>query len=310
MFSKFSALATATVLASSAAAAPVNERDLIGKIFDFVLPYNFTSNLDVYGAPANDFNCKSAKNPVIMLHGMTANREVDLNMLQQDMNALGWCTYSMTYGAHSLVPFVGGLRSMRDSAKDIAEFIREVKQKTGTNKVDLVGHSEGGVMTVYVPMSQPGIADIVERTVALGPAIHGAKYFGFTDLWYFGGDATRNFVATVLKVLGCKACDDMATDGDIYKDFLAKAGSISPPNVKTTIIMSKSDALVAPETSRIEEAGVRNVFVQDHCAQDTTGHAGLMWDRNVWEIIKLELQEKYDQKVATCDYEHILPGSV
>ncbi|KAJ7233018.1 alpha/beta-hydrolase [Mycena rebaudengoi] len=301
-------LATLAALLSAVAALPhvsVAERGLL----DFILPESFTSNLEVYGAPPNDFDCKSDKNPVVMLHGLSANREVDLNMLQQDMNKLGWCTYSVTYGAHTLLPFVGGLNPMRDTAKDVAAFIKEVNAKTG-KKVDIVGHSEGGVMAIYVPMTQPGIKDIVERTVALGPAIHGAKYFGFTDLWYFGGDVTRTFVGSALKLLGCAACDDMATDGAVFKDFQANAGKIAQPGIKTTIVTSKSDTLVASETSLLDEPGVRNVAVQDHCADDKVGHAGLMWDRNVWEIVKLELEEKYTEKVAACDYTHILPGSV
>jgi pimeloyl-ACP methyl ester carboxylesterase len=162
------------------------------------------------------------------------------------------------------------------AAKDVAAFIKEVNAKTG-KKVDIVGHSEGGVMAIYVPMTQPGIKDIVERTVALGPAIHGAKYFGFTDLWYFGGDVTRTFVGSALKLLGCAACDDMATDGAVFKDFQANAGKIAQPGIKTTIVTSKSDTLVASETSLLNEPGVRNVAVQDHCADDKVGHAGLMW---------------------------------
>lgn len=292
--------------------------------WDFILPDNFTSNLNFYGAPANDFGCQSDKNPVVMLHGLSANHEVDLNVLQQDMNALGWCTYGQTYGAHTLVPWVGGLKAMRDSAKDVADFIREVHAKTG-KKVDLVGHSEGGVMAIYAPMTQPGIADIVEHAVALGPAVHGAKYFGFTDLWYFGGDATREFVADVLKVAGCPACDDLATDGDVYADFKANLGHIAQPGVKTTVLMSRSDTLVAPETSIVDEAGVRNIYVQDFCADDKVGHAGLAWDRsvaflslqsllcsdpvcdrNVWTIIKNELEEKYDATIDQCETAHII----
>lgn len=144
-------LALLASLVSALPAVAVEERGLL----DFILPDNFTSNLNFYGAPPNDFNCKSDKNPVVMLHGLSANSQVDLNVLQQDMNALGWCTYSQTYGAHTLVPWVGGVKAMSDSAKDVADFIREVHQKTG-KKVDLVGHSEGGVMTIYVPMTQAG----------------------------------------------------------------------------------------------------------------------------------------------------------
>ncbi|RYP24496.1 hypothetical protein DL765_000516 [Monosporascus sp. GIB2] len=246
---------------------------------------------ELYGAPPNDFSCESDRNPVVLLHGLSANREVDLNMLQKHLKERGYCTFSRTYGAHRLAPWIGGLTAMADSARDVAAFVREVHERTGARKkVDLVGHSEGGVMALYVPMTQEGVSDIVEHTVALGPAIHGAKYFGFTDLWYAGGQVTRNIASAVVKALGCAACDDMATGGAVYNEFLNAEKVVQDGN-KATVIVSRSDTLVAPDASRIDEEGVRNVFVQDTCPDDKVGHAGLMWDRSVWGLVINALEE-------------------
>ncbi|KAI0884382.1 alpha/beta-hydrolase [Annulohypoxylon maeteangense] len=284
-------------LSANALPKGVEERDLIG--INTSLPDALTLS-ELYGAPANDFTCKSERNPVVMLHGLSANREVDLNMLQYELNRRGYCTFSKTYGAWPLVPWIGGLRTMADSAKDIADFVKEVKDKTGASKVDIVGHSEGGVQSIYVPMTQPGISDIVEHLVALGPAIHGAKYYGFTDLWYIGGNVTRALAKVVQDALGCPACDDMMTGGAVYTQFQRNAGHIAQPGNKVTVIMSKSDTLVAPDVSEINEAGVNNVFVQDTCPDDTVGHAGLMWDKSVWRLIVNALEENTDA-VFACD---------
>ncbi|KAI0166761.1 alpha/beta-hydrolase [Hypoxylon sp. FL1284] len=254
---------------------------------------------ELYGAPDNDFNCKSDRNPVVMLHGLSADREVDLNMLQWELNRRGYCTFSQTYGAWDAVPWIGGLRPMADSAADIAAFVREVKDKTGAAKVDIVGHSEGGVQAIYVPMTQDGIADITEHLVALGPAIHGAKYYGFTDLWYIGGNVTRSIAKALQDLLGCPACDDMMTGGAVYKDFQS-AAPIVQPGTKATVIMSSSDTLVSPDVSRIDEEGVRNIVVQDTCPDDAVGHAGLMWDKSVWRLIVNALEEN-DDEVFPCD---------
>ncbi|KAI2463439.1 alpha/beta-hydrolase [Annulohypoxylon bovei var. microspora] len=275
----------------------IDERDLSS--INTSIPSALTLS-ELYGAPANDFSCTSERNPVVMLHGLSASREVDLNMLQYELNRRGYCTFSQTYGAWPLVPWIGGLRPMADSAKDIADFVREVKDKTGAPKVDIVGHSEGGVQSIYVPMTQPGISDIVEHLVALGPAIHGAKYYGFTDLWYIGGDVTRALAKVVQDALGCPACDDMMTGGAVYTDFKNAAGRIAQSGNKVTVIMSKSDTLVSPDVSEIDEAGVKNVFVQDTCPDDSVGHAGLMWDKSVWRLIVNALEENNDA-VFACD---------
>ncbi|KAI1075678.1 alpha/beta-hydrolase [Whalleya microplaca] len=291
-------LLSANALPSASADRRASDLDLPKLPFDTGIPDALRLN-ELYGAPANDFACKSKRNPVVLLHGLSANREVDLNMLQWELNRRGYCAFSQTYGAHGAVSWIGGLRSMADSAKDIAAFIREVKDKTGARKVDLVGHSEGGVQALYVPMAQAGISGIVEHVVALGPAVHGARYFGFTDLWYIGGEATRKIAKLVVDTLGCPACEDMATDGAIYKAFKSAKKIVQDGN-KATVIMSRSDTLVAPDVSKIEEKGVNNVYVQDICPDDKVGHAGLMWDKSVWRLIFNALEENKDE-VFKCE---------
>ncbi|KAK7757303.1 hypothetical protein SLS62_000853 [Diatrype stigma] len=306
-------LAAAAALASPAMAHP-SQPSSSRSVLSWDIP-EYLKLSELYGAPDNDFSCRSDRNPVVLLHGLSADREVDLNMLQKELNGRGYCTFSLTYGAHTAAPWIGGLKSMRDdSAAEIADFIREVHEKSADDaaqrkKVDLVGHSEGGVMTLYVPMTQDGIPDIVERTVALGPAVHGAQYYGFTDLLYAGGDATRKVAGAAIKALGCAACDDMATGGAVYADFLARSQALAagtssvgivPAGVKATVVMSRSDTLVSPEVSQVDEAGVRNVFVQDACPDDKVGHAGLMWDRSVWGLVYNALEEEYD-RVFDCD---------
>ncbi|PVI02346.1 alpha/beta-hydrolase [Periconia macrospinosa] len=252
------------------------------------------------GHPPNNFGCKSDHNPVVVLHGLSANKHVDLNSLQYHLNEKGFCTFTLTYGAHKLFPLVGGIKPMAESAKEIAAFIEEVASKTG-KKVDLVGHSEGGVMTLYVPLTQSGIANKIERTVALGPAIHGAKYYGLTDLAWLGGDLSASMVEKVLRTVGAPAIADMATGGAVHKAFEKAKGNILQSGVKATVIMSKSDTLVEPETSIVDEKGVRNLYVQDYCPDDKVGHAGLAWDKGVWGIILNELTGEYDNKTVACE---------
>ncbi|KAI0188461.1 alpha/beta-hydrolase [Xylaria flabelliformis] len=253
----------------------------------------------LYGAPPNNFSCKSSRNPVVMLHGLSASREVDLNLLQYELNSRGYCTFSLTYGAHPVPSWIGGLDDMQKSAGQIADFVREVQRETGAAKVDIVGHSEGAVQSVYVPLTQAGIAGIVEHVVALAPAIHGATYFGFTDLWYIGGDATRALVGKIIDLVGCPACEQLAPDGLVTDQFAAAKKIVQDGN-KVTVVMSKSDTLVPPAVSIIDEPGVKNVYVQTTCPDDEVGHAGLAWDKSVWRLIVNALEET-DEEVYPCE---------
>ncbi|KAJ5240256.1 hypothetical protein N7468_004875 [Penicillium chermesinum] len=113
-----------------------------------------------FASAINDYSCESSSNPVVLLHGLGATYYEDLNFLQFWLQNDGYCTYSLTYGAYEGFPFVGGLKPIKESAPEIAAFIKEVVQKTGKSKVNLVGHSEGAFQSLYVPKFE-GVLDTV-----------------------------------------------------------------------------------------------------------------------------------------------------
>lgn len=247
---------------------------------------------DVFGI--NDFSCQSTSNPVVLLHGLGATYYEDLNVLQYWLQNQGYCTYSLTYGAYEGFPWAGGLKPINESAPEIAAYIEEVAQKTGHAKVDLVGHSEGGFQALYVPKFE-GVADLIESIVAIAPPTHGTDTAGLFNLAYLFGDASREAVGDVLDAVGCGACDDLGPDGDAV-DRLNDGTPIVQPGNKVTIITSKYDELVTPpETSFVDEDGVRNLWVQDTCAFDPVGHIGEAYDTNVWNLVKNALDEKPDR---------------
>ncbi|KAJ3494357.1 hypothetical protein NLG97_g4133 [Lecanicillium saksenae] len=252
-----------------------------------------------YGAPENDFKCVDAagRNPVVLFHALGASREVDLNLLHQNLTREGWCVYAKTYGAPIQPPLLGGLINMTESAKEVGDFILEVARKT-ERKVDLVCHSEGGSHCLYVPMTQPNVAAVVEHTIALAPAVHGAHYLGAADFYQALPFPFPQLIKTAIGAV-CAACIDLETrDGAIYRAF-ESSPKIVPSNIKATIIMSNYDTLVAPKTSRIQEPNVRNLLLQDYCPNDHSGHFNLAWTQSVWNIVKNELEE-VDRPVV-CD---------
>lgn len=97
----------------------------------------------------NDFSCQSSSNPVVLFHGLGATYYEDINLLQDFLADKGLCTFSTTYGDYPGFPFVGGLKKISDSSKHLRDFVQEVIAKTGKDKVDLVGHSEGAFMVSF-----------------------------------------------------------------------------------------------------------------------------------------------------------------
>jgi pimeloyl-ACP methyl ester carboxylesterase len=230
-------------------------------------------------APANNFSCTSTThpNPVVLLHSLGASADLGLPPLQRHLASLGFCTFSLTYGAAwPLLPAVGGVGPVERSAGEVAAFIGRVAAATG-RRVDVVGHSEGAVLALHVPREHARARAHVERIVALAPVIHGAEYLGLTKLWYVGGRATRALVDRALKMSGCAACTDLAVGGATART-LADGRPIVAGGNKTTIISSRHDRLVPPPKSLVDEAGVRNVLLQDACPESRAGHYELATD--------------------------------
>lgn len=242
----------------------------------------------------NDFSCKSTShaNPVVLLHGLGATYYEDLNFLEFWLRGKGFCTFSETYGAYGDFELVGGLKSIDESSKQIADFINEVKEKTGADKVDLVGHSEGAFQTLYVTKFG-GVSGSIGNVAAIAPPSHGTSFAGLYKLAQALG--IDNGVNDILNKFGCDACTDLVTGGAAIKKL--NEGPITQQGVKYTIITSKLDEFVTPsETAFVKEAGVENIYIQDYCPLDPAGHIGEAYDTNVWNLVLNALEQKNGRK--------------
>ncbi|KAJ5295444.1 hypothetical protein N7508_010265 [Penicillium antarcticum] len=243
----------------------------------------------------NDFNCKSDSNPVVFLHGLGATYYEDINFLQYWLQAKGHCTYARTYGAYDGFPFLGGLKSISESAPEIAAYIKEIVAKTGKEKVDLVGHSEGAFQSLYVPKFE-GVSHLVDKIAAIAPPTHATSFAHLYDLAYVLGNTTREVVKDVLDLVGCPACDELGPGGAAILRLNDGEPIVQPGN-KVTIIASKYDELVTPpSTSFVHEDGVTNRWIQDTCPLDPVGHIGEAYDLNVWNLVKNVLDDTPDRK--------------
>ncbi|OAA69969.1 alpha/beta hydrolase fold-1 [Akanthomyces lecanii RCEF 1005] len=241
----------------------------------------------------NDFSCKSDKNPVIMLHGLFVNRNLDLNFLEKWLRPQGYCTYGLTYGEYREFPIVGGLKPVAESSQEIVDLINEVLEKTGAKKVDLVGHSEGGLQALYVAKVRK-MSDKIDKIVGIAPVTHGTDLSNLLDIANLLG--IRPLVDDVLDAVGCAFCTGISPGGDAVREL--NDGPIVQPGNKVTIIASKYDTVVTPAgtASFVDEPGVFNVYTQDVCPLDVAGHVSLAIDRNMFLLTRNALQGENGKK--------------
>src|SRR5205807_6955940 len=137
----------------------------------------------------------------------------------------------LTYGEEAPGIPVGGLIDVDQSAQQIKAFIEQVRAETGAAKVDIVGHSEGGFQSLYIP-KELGIAGEIDKVVALAPPTHGTTFAGLVSV--ANTLQLRQLVDQVLQQFGCPACDELITGGSGVTKL--DDGPIAQPGIGYTVI--------------------------------------------------------------------------
>ena len=135
-------------------------------------------------AGANDWNCKpSASHPraVVLVNGTFANQNDNWAAASPLLANNGYCVFTFNYGGPPLFGTAYGVGDIGVSAGQLSTFVNQVLAATGTAKVDLVGHSQGGMMPRYYLKFLGGAAK-VQNLVALAPSNHGTNLDGLVTL--------------------------------------------------------------------------------------------------------------------------------
>ncbi|WP_431946537.1 esterase/lipase family protein [Actinacidiphila sp. bgisy167] len=216
----------------------------------------------------NNWSCKPSAahpRPVVLVHGTFGNSVDNWLGLAPYLVKRGYCVYSLDYGQLPGVPLFHGLGSIAASAGQLADHVDRVLAATGAAKVDIVGHSQGGVMPRHY-INFLGGAPKVNALVGLAPSNHGTDLGGLLRLLpYFPG------AAEAIEHLTPQALTDQMA-GSAFLTRL-NAGGDTLPGIRYTVIATRYDEVVTPYTSQfLSGPGVRNVVLQDLCPLDLSEH--------------------------------------
>jgi triacylglycerol esterase/lipase EstA (alpha/beta hydrolase family) len=220
----------------------------------------------------NDFGCKLSAahpRPVILIPGTFANMEDDYGALGPVLANDGYCVFSLNYGG-TPGAFIQSTGPVPASAQQVAAFIGQVRASYGGVQVDLVGHSQGGLLAEYVAKLL-GLAPAIHTIVALSPTTHGTTLDGLATLAQVFPGASQFLTA------GCPACADQESGSAVVTAL--DNGPIAQPGVSYTVIETLNESVVTPVgSSFIGEPGVHNEYVQSACPFDPVDHADLSYD--------------------------------
>jgi triacylglycerol esterase/lipase EstA (alpha/beta hydrolase family) len=212
-----------------------------------------------WGTPplgANDRTCDPTAErpyPAVIVHGTFGDSRSLLDNLSLALKRDGYCVYSLDYGNRATGP-------IEESAQQLDAFVDEVLAVTGAAKVQLVGHSQGGMMPRYW-IKNLGGDGLVEDLVGLVPSNHG------TTVQHGVGSGSW-----------CVSCDQQAAGSDFLTAL--NTPDETPGTVDYTQVTTRYDEVVVPYTSAFltPDAQSTNITLQDRCPADVAEHLTIPMD--------------------------------
>ena len=253
----------------------------------------------------NDPSCMPSGDitePVVLLHGTSNNASVWGNLvhLLQDQGA---CVWAFDYGAddvtlQNMIPSVKAIADLDDSAAEIADQVDYVREVTGSDKVNLVGHSQGGMHIKTYTQMHEGAAH-VSHAVALGGNFHGTTLNG-------QGEALSKFIAFAPHLAAFLA-STAGIQQVVGSEFMQRLNALpdTAPSVLYTSIYSPGDTTVTPISSSqlalVDGADVVNLDLGEVCSV-TPQHDKLPTDRTVLSQVIFGLKRSPGEvpDPATC----------
>lgn len=227
---------------------------------------------------ANDWTCKPSAahpRPVVLVHGTFADRSNSWQAISPLLKNNGYCVFALNYGDYNGSGAIGvyGVDDIPTSAGELDAFVDKVRAATGAAEVDLVGHSQGGMMPRYYLKYLGGAAE-VHTLVGLSPSNHGTTLDGLFVLSNFFPGANQ-FTGAL-----CPACEQQRVDSAFITNL--NSGGETVPGVDYTVIQTRYDTVVTPYSSAfLSGPNVKNILLQNQCILDLGDHLSMPYDHIV-----------------------------
>ena len=217
-------------------------------------------------ANAEDFaSCSPERPPVLLIHGFAGTRGA-LFLLESRLRADGFRVFSINLGTLNI-------QDIRKSAFQIHLAVEKIMKATGgrVRKIDIVGHSMGGLIALYY-LKYMGGDEHVRKLITLGTPYRGT--------WI-------GLLGVVL--LGTLSPSTWQMLPGSY--FLRMLEAVPPPeSVEWTSVIARYDALCPPSTARISPGSNYDLPL---------GHAGLVLSADVFRLVKRVLRRDHEPTTKT-----------
>jgi palmitoyl protein thioesterase len=213
--------------------------------------------------------------PVLLLHGFLATPLV-LDTLAAALRRSGYCAHVVQlgglFGRFNTLP-------IEHVARVVAERVEQLVQVHRCERIDVVGHSEGGLIGRYYVQRLDG-AQRVRHLVTLGTPHRGT-------FWAYAGYLLGRVAPSLAQMVPGSPLLRALTDERF------------PPGVRLTSIYSRWDSICPPSSCRVDShqrAHLTNVEVAD------VGHIELLLSARIASIVERQLEAAEPPRVGTPEF--------
>ncbi|KAI8605234.1 putative secreted lipase [Dissophora ornata] len=247
-------------------------------------------------AGMNDYSCQlttAHPRPLILIHStlLTVDSWWEFAPVLIEN---GYCVFGLTYGLYPTIPGFGGLASVESSAQELATFADNVLTQMNVTQVDIVGHSQGGILARYWMKYLEG-AGKVYRHIGISPITHGTTLDSLT-IWAEAWDVFAPLSAFFNVI--APSFPEMVANSTFMNEL--NDGGDTASGVIFSNIATKYDEVVTPYTTCFQEdTGVTNVVLQNLCALSLNEHLTMI---NSFVVLRFVLNQldPSNAKTANC----------
>ncbi|MFI9504428.1 esterase/lipase family protein [Nocardia sp. NPDC052566] len=221
---------------------------------------------------ANDYSCTpSAEHPepVVLVGSTFLSEAVNWTAVAPYLHNQGYCVYSLNYGRtmYRVPPGLNGMDPIPVSAPEVSALVDRVLRATGAAKVDLVAHSQGGVVARYYLNELGGVGKVDQAVLLSSP-------YTLTGL-------PVDVTAVAREIIPKPLYDAILYNGaiapigfNLLDPWAVGKAQVLQPNIRYTQITDITDELGLYGGMRVP-AGANNAttqYINDICPTDFSQH--------------------------------------
>lgn len=184
--------------------------------------------------------------PVVLVHGTFENMAQNWDVLSPRLKERGYCVFALNYGGRDGA-VENGLGPIQESVRELDGFVDKVLRYTKADKVQVVGHSQGGMMP--------------------------RQWIKFQDM--LGGGSSE----------ACRACEQQQAGSKFLKRL--KRGDDTPGPGSYTVIATDDDEIIRPYTRCFLKGETRtvNLVVQNYNGGAPVSHQDIYQNPYVQALV-------------------------